>query len=153
MYPEPSLCLTGAQITAHIRTGNERLLTSESRDFGRSWTPAMASNLKASSSKTCAGVFSNGQRFFAFNLRGQSEGYGDRDTLVIAVSAAGEKLLRKVVPIRKERAPEPRASGSCKKPEWSYPSVMERDGHVYVTYSITKEDCGLSILPLKEFSV
>lgn len=152
-YPEPSLSVSGAEISAYIRTGNEMLLTSVSDDFGRSWTPAAASNLKAASSKTCAGVFSNGQHFLAFNLRGQGEEYGDRDVLVVAVSAVGEKLLRKVVVIRKGRAPEPRIPGSCKKPEWSYPSVMEWGGNIYVTYSITKEDCGLSILPLKEFAV
>lgn len=152
-YPEPSLSLSGEEISAYIRTGNELLLMSVSGDFGRSWTPAAASNLKAASSKTGAGVFSNGQRFLAFNLRGQSEEYGDRDVLVIGVSAVGEKLLRKVVVIRKGRAPEPRIPGSCKKPEWSYPSVMEWDGSIYVTYSVTKEDCGLSILPLTEFAV
>ena len=37
--------------------------------------------------------------------------------------------------------------------EWSYPAVMEHDGHLYVAYSQGKEDCCLSIIPLTALAV
>jgi len=64
------------------------------------------------------------------------------------VGAPGETLLRKAVLIRCGSAPRARLSGFGKVEQWSYPAVEELGGQVYVSYSITKEDLGLSVLPL-----
>ena len=78
---------------------------------------------------------------------------GWRDVLAIAVSSPGERLFRKIVCIRNGKSPKPRVPGYCKGEQWSYPSVLEHDRKVYITYSVTKEDCFFSILPIDEFAV
>ena len=47
-------------------------------------------------------------------------------------------------------SPDLRLPGRAKSPQWSYPYpyAHEHAGHLYVVYSIGKEDCGLSIIPL-----
>jgi hypothetical protein len=43
----------------------------------------------------------------------------------------------------------PRFSGQAKGKQWSYPYGYEHDGNLYVVYSIGKEDCGLSVVPIE----
>ena len=38
--------------------------------------------------------------------------------------------------------------GKAKGKQWSYPYGHEHDGKLFVVYSIGKEDCGLSVLPI-----
>lgn len=150
-FAETSLVVDEDMVTAYVRSGIEAVFASESTDGGRTWRRLRQSNLPMRSSKTGAGVLSTGQRYLALNLR--SEHLDDRDVLALAVSASGERYFRKLVVLRKGPSPNPRLSGYCKGRQWSYPSVEEHDGRVYVTYSVTKEDCCLSILPLDEFRV
>jgi hypothetical protein len=49
-------------------------------------------------------------------------------------------------------APVPRFKGRAKAPQWSYPYGYEDDGKLYVVYSIGKEDCGLSVVPVKSLA-
>jgi hypothetical protein len=44
--------------------------------------------------------------------------------------------------------PPVQLAGSCKEPQWSYPYAIERDGALYVTYSVSNEDCAMSTTPL-----
>lgn len=150
-FAETSLVVAGNIITAHIRSARQTVYVSESADNGQTWSPVQPGNLPMASSKTCAGMFSNGSRYLAFNMKPEEQ--GDRDTLVLAVSASGEKLFKKIVPIRNGKAPTARVQGFCKRAQWSYPSVLEHSGNVYISYSVTKEDCCLSILPLSEFDI
>jgi hypothetical protein len=85
---------------------------------------------------------STGQRCLVSN-------WPSRDTLLIAVSEPGETLLSHVHRIRHGRSPSARGSGHFGSSQWSYPYAHEHDGRIYVVYSITKEDCGLSIIPLE----
>ncbi|MEI6502734.1 MAG: exo-alpha-sialidase, partial [Armatimonadota bacterium] len=150
-FAETSLVVDGDAITAYVRSAIECVFTAESRDGGRTWDRLRPSNLPMRSSKTSAGRLSTGQRYLALNLVDPL--LGDRDVLALAVSAPGDPHLRKLVPLRRGPSPAPRLSGYCKAPQWSYPSVEEYAGNVYVTYSVTKEDCCLSILPLEELRV
>ncbi len=43
----------------------------------------------------------------------------------------------------------PRFSGKAKGKQGSYPYGYEHDGKLFVVYSIGKEDCGLSVLPIE----
>lgn len=149
-FAETSLVAEGEHVTAFVRSEVERVFTSESRDGGRTWGRLAPSNLPMRSSKTCAGMLSTGQRYLALNLCDPA--LGARDVLAVAVSAPGEALLRKLVLIRRGPSPTPRLAGYCKGSQWSYPSVQEHAELVYVTYSVTKEDCCLSVLPLREFA-
>ena len=150
-FAETALVVDGQAVTAYVRSALEAVFVSQSGDVGRTWSRLRQSNLPMSSSKTCAGRFSTGQRYLALNLR--AENLGDRDVLAIAVSAPGGQYFRKLVLVRKGPSPSPRLPGYCKGPQWSYPSVAEHEGTVYVTYSVTKEDCCLTMLPLAEFAV
>jgi len=77
----------------------------------------------------------------------------DRNTLAIAVGKAGERGLSRAWAIRHGPSHEPRMPGRAKRPQWSYPYAIEKNGKLYVGYSISKEDCGLSILPVAALSV
>ena len=122
-------------------------LVSTSNDAGRTWAPLAASNLPLTASKPYAGHLSTGQAFLVGNVG------PDRHTLVLAVTAPGERAFGRVWRIRHGTSPALRLPGRAKSPQWSYPCAHEHDGNLYVVYSIGKEDCGLSIIPLRSISV
>ena len=121
-------------------------LVSTSSDGGRTWTPVAASNLPLTASKPYAGHLSTGQAFLVCNVG------PDRHTLVLAVTAPGERVFTRVWRIRHGASPDLRLPGRAKSPQWSYPYAHEHDGSLYVVYSIGKEDCGLSIIPLRSIT-
>ena len=122
--------------------GEQVALASHSFDAGRIWTPLAATNLSMTASKPYAGHLSTGQAFLVCNA-----GPG-RHTLVLAVTAPGARAFSRVWRIRHGASPDLRMPGRAKSPQWSYPYAHEHDGRLYVVYSIGKEDCGLSIIPL-----
>ncbi|MFA6292663.1 MAG: exo-alpha-sialidase [Victivallales bacterium] len=152
-FAETSLVIGDAVVTAYVRSDIPAVHVSESSDGGRTWSKLRIGNLPMSSSKTCAGVFSTGQRYLAFNMKPDNPETKSRDVLAVAVSSPGESLFRKIVVIRNGRSPKARVPGYCKSEQWTYPSVLERNRKIYITYSVTKEDCCLSVLPLDEFAV
>ncbi|MHB9034348.1 MAG: exo-alpha-sialidase [Anaerolineae bacterium] len=152
-FAETALICTAEGCTAVVRSAAAALYTSQSRDGGHRWTNLELSNLPAADSKTCAGTLTSGQYYLALNLRSERTGSLARDLLAILVSAPGRMPLRKAVCLRAGTAPRARWPGFGKVEQWSYPSVAELDGRVYVSYSITKEDLGLAILPLAELQV
>ena len=117
-------------------------LVSDSADGGRTWTPLAASNLPMTASKPYAGQLSTGQAFLVCNVG------PDCHTLVLAVAEPGARSFCRVWRIRHGASPDLRLPGRAKSPQWSYPYAHEHDGRLYVVYSIGKEDCGLSIIPL-----
>ena len=121
-------------------------LVSTSSDGGRTWTPVAASNLPMTASKPYAGHLSTGQAFLVCNVG------PDRHTLVLAVTAPGERVFTRVWRIRHGASPDLRLPGRAKSPQWSYPHAHQHDGSLYVVYSIGKEDCGLSIIPLRSIT-
>ena len=117
-------------------------LTSTSVDGGRTWSTLAASNLPMTASKPYAGHLSTGQAFLVCNAG------PDRHTLVLAVAKPGARSFSRVWRVRHGASPDLRLPGRAKSPQWSYPYAHEHDGNLYVVYSIGKEDCGLSIIPL-----
>jgi hypothetical protein len=71
-----------------------------------------------------------------------------RDTVVIAVSRTGEGTFSRLWKVRFGPSKAP-LGGRAKARQWSYPYAHEHDGKLYVVYSISKEDCGLSVIPLR----
>jgi len=65
------------------------------------------------------------------------------------VSRPGALTLSRMWRVRSGRSDPPRFPGAAKSKQWSYPYGYEYDGKLYVVYSIGKEDCGLSILPVE----
>ncbi len=104
-------------------------------------------------SKPLAGTLSTGQHYLIFNYDDSDEAQTDwsrqRDSLLIAVSRPGETVFSEVFAIRRGRAPAQRFPGFAKGGSWAYPNACEHDGKLYITYSVNKEDCGLSIIPVE----
>src|SRR5690606_23136521 len=89
-------------------------------------------------------ILSTGQRYLVFNYR---DPRSRRGNLVIGVGRPGSDKLSLIRTIR-QGVPPVQLVGECKEPQWSYPYAVEHDGALYVTYSISKEDCALTIIPL-----
>ena len=132
----------GERVTAIIRGGGGVAWVSTSEDYGRSWSTASPSNLPMPRAKAYIGKLSTGQFYLLSNL-------GNRDTLVISVSDPGEQTLSRMWRIRNGKSTPPRFPGHAKGKQWSYPYGYEHNGKLFVVYSIGKEDCGLSILPIE----
>ncbi|NUQ00961.1 MAG: exo-alpha-sialidase [Armatimonadetes bacterium] len=152
IFVEPGLLVYDDELVALLRyeptdaarreARSKVALASVSRDGGRSWSLAQESNLPLAMSKVYAGRLSTGQHYVVGNL-------DSRDLLYIAVSRPGERLFSRAWSIRRGRSPEPRTAGYCKTPQWSYPSAIEHEDNLCVAYSVGKEDCALSIIPLE----
>ena len=138
------------RLIAIIRPGRERRAwVSTSADHGATWSEAQPSNFPIGISKMYAGSLSTGQRYLISNL--PTPGAPDRHTLVIAVGKPGSETLSTMYRIR-FGPPALDYPGFAKSPQWSYPYAHEYDGKLYVVYSIGKEKCGLSVVPLSSLT-
>ncbi len=65
----------------------------------------------------------------------------------------GAMTLSRMWRIRSGKSVPPRFPGRAKSKQWSYPYGHEHAGKLYVVYSIGKEDCGLSVIPVTSLAV
>jgi hypothetical protein len=145
-FAETTVWAEGVKITAVIRTRTGVAWVATSTDGGRTWPDVRPSNMPMPDAKAYLGKLSTGQLYMVSNLK-------NRDTLVISVGKPGEKTLSKIRRIRHGSSkPVPRVKGHAKEPSWSYPYAYEHEGKLYVVYSIGKEDCGLSVIPVKSLA-
>ena len=141
-FAETTVWSEEGYVTAVIRGGSGVAWVSTSEDYGLTWSKANASNLPMPRAKAYLGKLSTGQIYLLSNL-------GNRDTLVISVSRPNESTLSSMWRLRHGKSQAPRFPGAAKSKQWSYPYGYERDGKLYVVYSIGKEECGLTVVPLK----
>ena len=147
-FAETSVFTADGLVRAVVRNTKEsRALVSTSRDDGVTWSELAASEFPMGTAKPCAGVLSNGQPYLVSNL------FEGRNVLGIAVGRPGSSRLQQVWRIRDGVSVQPRFPGRAKSPQWSYPYAYEHEGHLYVVYSVGKEDCELSIIPLDALKV
>lgn len=144
-FAETTLLQTGKELLAIIRGGGGVAWLSTSDDQGRTWSTAVRSNYPMPRAKAYIGRLSSGHPYLISNL-------GNRDTLAISVGDPDGNTLQRVWKIRDGKSEPPRYPGRAKSKQWSYPYAHEHDGKLYVVYSIGKEECGLSILPLKSIT-
>lgn len=144
-FAETTVWAEGKRVLAVIRGGGGVVWVSTSDDYGRTWMRAQASNYPMPRAKAYLRRLSTGQLYLLSNFR-------NRDTLVVSVSRPGESTLSSMWRIRHGRSGPPRFKGRAKAPQWSYPYGYEHDDKLYVVYSIGKEDCGLSIIPVQSLS-
>ena len=118
---------------------------SVSRDGGETWSAVAETNFKMAESKAYAGTLSTGQRYIVCNS-------GNREFLIVAVGRPGAAVLSKAFMLRKGRVPA-RWPTHSKKPQWSYPWVVEHGGKLYVAYAAAKEDCEVISVPVASLAV
>lgn len=133
-------------VLAVIRGGRNVAWVSVSKDFGRTWSKAEASNLPMPRAKAYLGRLSTGQYYLISNLV-------NRDTLVISVGEPNEMTLQKMWRVRHGKSVPPRFPGAAKGKQWSYPYGYEHDGKLYIVCSVGKEECGLSVLDIAHLAV
>lgn len=141
-FAETTVWAEGKQVLAVIRGGGNVAWVATSDDFGRTWSKAIASNLPMPRAKAYPGKLSTGQLYLISN-------YKNRDTLVISVGKPGERTLSRMWRIRHGKSVPPRFPGRAKGKQWSYPYAHEHNGKLHIVYSIGKEDCGLSVVPIQ----
>ena len=133
MWGESAVIVDGPRVTNIARYGAKPLaLVAESADYGRTWTASAPGNLPMATSKPCAGLLSNGQRYLVCTTT--SDSGARRSPLTIAISKPGEKLFSKIFVIRP--AVFPAGPGdSHERAALSYPCATEHDGKLYVGFS------------------
>ena len=156
-YPETTLMHLEDVLVAICRppaTGTA--LVSFSGDHGRTWSELRSSNFPVHSSKMYSDQLSTGERFLIANAPAPDR----RSLLSIALTAPNGRQFQRIFKIRHQPYPLVRLFGGFadenRRPksrvgsttEWSYPSAVEHDGKLYISYTQGKEDCNLSIIPL-----
>lgn len=144
-FAETTVWAEGSRVTAVIRGGAGVAWVSTSKDNGRHWSTAQPSNLPMPRAKAYLGKLSTDQLYLVSNYR-------NRDTLVISVGHPGEQTLSRTWRIRHGKSVAPRFPGAAKGKQWSYPYAHEHGGNLYVVYSVGKEECGLSVVPIESLS-
>jgi len=133
MWGESAVIVDGPRVLNIARYGGKALaLAASSEDYGRTWTQSAPANLPMTTSKPCAGMLSNGQRYLICTTTADSG--GRRSPLTIAVSRPGEPLFSKVFVIRPALFPEGPGESHARA-GLSYPCAIEHDGKLYVGYS------------------
>ena len=156
MWGESSILADGPLIINIARYGKPKALVAQSKDYGRTWTPSVESNLNMTGSKPCSGVLTNGQRYLICSTT--ADGGNRRSPLTIAVSKPGENSFSKVFVIRHAvfaEGPGESDPGAA----LSYPYAIEYRGKLYVGYSNNGERRGnnnsaeLAIIPINKLSI
>jgi hypothetical protein len=140
-FAETTVWAREARVLAIIRGGANVAWVATSSDHGKNWTTAQPSNLPMPRAKAYLGQLSTGQLYLISNYR-------NRDTLVISVSKPGKLTLSRIWRVRHGKSAAPHYPGSAKSKQWSYPYAHEHDGQLYIVYSVGKEECGLSVVPI-----
>lgn len=156
LFPESALVNQDDRLLLISRTNNTLTApVSESRDCGRTWSPLCLSNFPIAPSQPFSGRLSTGQNYLITNSLEEK-----RALLTIAVTGPEGGMFRRIFKLRHQQWPARRlwggygdGSGVGMPTEWSYPSAIEHEGKLYVTYTQGKEDCVLSIIPVEVLAV
>lgn len=157
-FPETTVLIDGATLTAvsrfeevgqpwHLPGGESpylRAIASVSGDYGENWSEVRPTNLPMQPSKPFAGSLDDGRQYLIFNAANPEA--PSREMLVIAISPPGLPRFSKVYRIH--RGPPP-SHPFFRNLQWSYPSAVEHEGRLYITYSVNKSDCGMTVIPVR----
>lgn len=140
-FAETTVVTEKEDVIAIIRGGGGVAWYSRSSDGGLTWESARPTNLVMPRAKAYLGRLSTGHPYLISNIK-------NRDTLCVSIGEPGGTTLNRIFRIRDGKSQAPRFPGHAKSKQWSYPYAYEFDRHLYVVYSIGKEECGLSIIPI-----
>ncbi len=168
MFPEPTLIERGDQLIALCRPQDHGIaLASTSSDGGRTWSVISKAKLQITSAKSFAGTLSTGQQYLISNHIADTT----RSLMTIALTEPGGDTFKKMLKLRHQQFPRRRVFGGYNLPEmnlksvdeiksnvgftteWSYPTALEHEGKLYISYTRGKEDCCMSIVPIHTLKV
>ena len=156
MFAETTIFQRGDQMVAICRPKNPgNAPVSVSDDFGITWTALEKSNMPVANTQPYCGRLSTGQQYYiTSNLE------EDRTLMSIALTKPGGEKFERIWKIRHQKYPKVRLFGGWgggsrvgQNTEWSYPAAIEHNCNLYVSYTQGKEDCALSIIPVRVLAV
>jgi BNR repeat-like domain len=124
---------------------SHRLYASLSKDGGKTWAPAVRTDIPDSPAKAVSGTLPDGEIYLIGNQVPISA-HGVRDPLVISLSADGKTFNRAAAIVHK--TPPVRYPGRFKDLGFQYPSAIVVGKALWVIYSIDKEDVSVARIPL-----
>lgn len=156
VFPETALMDLGDRMIAICRPHEaSRAPVSMSCDCGRTWATLKYSNYPLCASQPYCGRLSTAQHYLI-----TCDAKDGRALISIAVTDPGGDRFRRVWKIRHQQYPRRRLFGGWgdgsmvgQTTEWSYPAAIEHDGNLYVSMTRGKEDCVLSIIPVRVLGV
>lgn len=159
-FPETAVIDQGDRLIAVCRPlGRGPAPASQSLDQGETWQPLQPSNYPIADSQPFGGTLSTGEHFLLSNH--VTEG---RSLLTISLTSPGGRTFNRVLKIRHQQNPVRRVWGGGtwrygkpdpahtfvgKNTEWSYPYALEHEGKLYISYTVGKEDCMMSVIPIE----
>ncbi len=148
IWGESTVLVDETRITNVSRWGRPLALASHSTDSGRTWAPAVATNLPMAASKPYCGTLSTGQNYLIGTTTADSG--NRRSPLTIAVSRPGQKTFSRVFVIR--HAVFPAGPGPSRvDASLCYPYAVEHDGQLYVGYAVKNyRTAELAVIPLEQ---
>ena len=125
---------------------SRRNYSSFSFDEGRTWTTPTRTSFPDSCARSNAGALPDGQFYVINNIMPLSTRRGGRSLLAISLSRDGLEFDRTFV-IRFV-APPKRYEGRAKSVGYQYPHSLVAGKHLWVIYSVNKEDIEVARIPL-----
>lgn len=155
-FPEPSwFTRRDGTIVANFRTksGDPWIYASESKDNGTTWTKPVKTDFPDATARSFAGNLPDGTAFIISNPNTTPDkthpSIGLRNPLTISLSDDGV-LFDRAYTLRAEIS-HMRFKAKNKLDGWQYPCAVAWKGHLYVGYSINKEDVGIARIALADF--
>ena len=136
------------------KTPETWMYASTSSDDGLTWTRPEKTNFPDAEARICAGNLPDGKAYVINNpshsVNSVYKFIGRRIPLTIALSDDGITFDRAYV-IHNSNTTM-RFPGTNKLPGWQYPAAVVWRNHLYVAYSINKEDEGITRIALSELT-
>lgn len=117
-------------------------------DDGRTWTVPTRTGFPDSCARSNAGKLPDGQAYVINNILPLSPKRGGRSMLAISLSRDGLRFDRSA--LIRFVAPEKRYEGRAKSIGFQYPHSVVVGRHLWVIYSVNKEDIEVARIPLAE---
>lgn len=147
-YTEPNLIRRAdGQLTMLFRNYSGFLYGNLSQDNGARWSKPVQTRFPDSTARFATGQLPDGTTWLINNPGPKKF---DRSLLTIALSSDGSVFDRAFI-VRGEPT-QMRYEGKSKVNGWQYPHAIVHDGHLFVAYSINKEDVGLTKIDLKDLA-
>jgi len=135
-------------VVAPFRNYSGHLYASTSRDEGKSWSVPVETNFPDSMARFSTGTLPDGQTWLINN---PGPGRNNRSFLTLALSRDG--ILFDRAWLLHGEPTSMRFPGKDKTNGWQYPHARVWKDHLFISYSVNKEDVMVSRIPLKALSL